>query len=185
MEIIRDTKDFKINMPTAVCIGKFDGVHIGHQKLLKIIAGQKQRGLSPAVFTFDPSPEELFTGRKIEALCTKEAKEEMFEHMGIDIVVEFPLDMESAAMEPEDFVREVLIERMNMRYIAAGSDISFGRGGKGDRALIEQLSRTYGFECVIINKVLADGEEVSSTRIRKAVADGQIGEAKRLLGRVY
>lgn len=182
MEVIR-TADIHIDRPTAVCIGKFDGVHVGHQRLLEHIVAQKARGLTATVFTFNPSAEELFSGNRIVPLCTNDEKESYLEKLGIDIVVEFPLTTESASMLPRQFVTDILIERMNMKYLAAGSDISFGKGGLGDRALIEELSVKLGFQCDIIEKICVDGKEVSSTRVREAVRDGRMEEASRLLGR--
>lgn len=182
MEVIRSS-DFIIERPTAVCIGKFDGVHIGHQKLLGYIVAQKARGLCPAVFSFDPTPEELFSGKKVGLLCSNEEKESYLEATGVDIVIEYPLTFERAAMEPEDFVKNVLLGQMNMRYIAAGVDISFGKNGSGDRQLMEKMAAEYGFDCEIIEKVRVDGEVVSASRVREAVRAGRMEETFRLLGR--
>lgn len=183
MEIIRDTEDFYIDRPTAVCIGKFDGVHVGHRKLIECITRQKQAGLLATVFTFDPSPEELFSGKKSENLCSRIEKEAYLEELGVDIVLEYPLTFENAAVDPTDFVKNILIGQMNMKYIAAGSDISFGKGGNGNRELIEGLSTQYGFKCDIIEKIRVDGKEVSSSRIRHAIEEGHVEEAYRMLGR--
>jgi len=183
MEIIRNTTDFKIERPTAIAIGKFDGVHVGHKKLLEYITRQKANGLFATVFTFNPSPEELFGGFKQTELCSLEEKEEYLEEAGIDIIVEFPLTFETAAIEPSQFVDEILINRMNMRYIAAGYDLSFGKGGLGNKELIAKLSKQYGFKYDIIDKIQVDGEEVSSSRIRQAINSGNAEEAYRMLGR--
>lgn len=184
MEVISGTTQFHMDSYSAVCIGKFDGVHIGHRKLISKITEKKSEGMRAVVFTFDPSPEELFTGKKSGSLCSKEEKEAYLEDLGVDVVIEFPLTFESAAMEAEDFVRKILIDGLNMKYIVAGDDISFGAGGRGDRKLIEQMSTQYGFRCDIINKVMVDGEEVSSSRIREAIRKGKVNEAYRMLGRI-
>ena len=183
MIVIRNTLDFYMDRPTAVCIGKFDGVHIGHKKLLERITAQKARGMLACVFTFDPSPEELFTGKAVATLCDRNEKESYLDELGVDVVIEFPLTFETAATEPEEFVRNYLIDRLNMKYIAAGDDLSFGAGGRGNRELIEKLSTQYNFECDIIEKVMVDGEAVSSSRIRKAYELGHNEEAYRMLGR--
>lgn len=183
MIVIRNTLDFNMDRPTAVCIGKFDGVHIGHKKLLERITAQKQRGMLACVFTFDPSPEELFSGKPLTTLCNREEKEAYLEELGVDVIIEFPLTFETAATEPEDFVKDYLVDRLDMKYIAAGDDLSFGAGGRGNRDLIEKLSIQYGFECDIIEKVRVDGEIVSSSRIREAYELGHNEEAYRMLGR--
>ncbi len=183
MEIIRNTEDFFIKEGTAVCIGKFDGVHLGHQRLLEHIVAKKAEGLKALVFTFNPTPEELLFGKKNESLCRTEEKEKYFEDMGIDIVLEYPLTLENAGTEARAFVENILIDRLNMKYIAAGSDISFGKGGMGNRALIEEMSLEYGFECDIIEKVRMDGVEISSSAIRAEIAAGNTEKAIRMLGR--
>lgn len=184
MEVIRNTTKFHMDRPTAICIGKFDGVHIGHRKLLEMVVAKKLEGMLAVVFTFDPTPEELFTGKKAENLCSRIEKESYLEELGVDIVIEFPLTFETAAIEAEAFVKDILLDGLNMAYIAAGTDISFGDGGKGDRKLIEQMSTQYGFECDIIDKVRVDGEEVSSSRIRHAFENGNVKDAYRMLGRI-
>lgn len=184
MEVIRNTTEFYMDRPTAVCIGKFDGVHIGHKKLLEMVVAKKFQGMLAVVFTFDPTPEELFTGKKANNLCSRIEKEAYLEELGVDVVIEFPLSFETAAIKPEKFVTDILLNKLNMKYIAAGTDISFGDGGKGDRKLIEQMATQYGFECDIISKIRVDGEEVSSSRIRHALEDGKVEDAYRMLGRI-
>ena len=170
--------------PTAVCIGKFDGVHVGHKKLLEYITAQKQRGMLATVFTFNPSPEELFSGIRNESLCSRIEKEAYLEEAGVDVIIEFPLTFESAAIEPEDFVKDILIDKLNMKYIAAGADLSFGNKGRGNRAMIERMAEQFCFECDIIEKVQVDGEDVSSSRIREAIKAGSVDDARRMLGRM-
>ena len=121
MNIISGTTDFNITEKTAVAIGKFDGIHKGHRKLLEEILKQKENGLKACVFTFNPPPEVLFGRRNIGELTTCAEKRECFEKMGIDILIEFPLTFESAAMEPETFVTEILKKQMNASFIPAVS----------------------------------------------------------------
>ena len=92
------------------CIGNFDGIHLGHKKLLNMILDQKQDGLKATVFTFEPSPEEFFVGHPVKQLFTRKEKRKAFEEMGIDILVEFPLTAQTAATPPEDFVKTILVE---------------------------------------------------------------------------
>lgn len=185
MEIIAGTSDFYLERETAVAIGKFDGVHIGHRRLLEEILSQKRNGMAACVFTFDPAPSVLFGRSDGRELTTGKEKRVLFERMGIDILVEFPLTMETAAMEPECFVREVLAKRMNTRFLAAGTDLSFGAGGRGNATLLESLSPHLGFGVKTIGKVCVDGKEVSSSLIRKQVEQGNMPYAGRLLGMPY
>ncbi|MBQ0028215.1 MAG: FAD synthetase family protein [Lachnospiraceae bacterium] len=183
MNIIKGTMDFRIESPTAICIGKFDGVHMGHKKLIECITAQKDKAMLATVFTMKPSPEELFSGVKSEPLCTDEEKESYLEALGVDVIVELPLTFETAAMEPERFVKDILIDRLNMKYIAAGPDLSFGDKGAGNWELMKSMSARYGFDYEIIEKIKADGEEISSSRIRSAMANGHVDKAYKMLGR--
>ena len=110
MRIIAGTTDFRILQPTAVAIGKFDGLHLGHRELLKQILQMKKEGLLSTIFTFDPPPEVLFGKRQAKEITTKEEKRIIFKKMGVDILIEYPLNEVSAAIEPEEFVKEVLKE---------------------------------------------------------------------------
>ena len=185
MDIISETTEFHIDGKTAVAIGKFDGIHLGHKKLLDIILQEKKDGLKSVVFTFDPPPEEFFTGSQIPQLFTKLEKRAAFEEMGIDVLIEFPLTAKTAATDPEDFVRRILVKQIGADFIAAGTDVSFGDKGRGDRHLLRNLSKEIGYELELIDKVRLDGEEVSSTRVRNRVADGDMPMVKRLLGYNY
>ncbi len=185
MEIISGTTEFHIEGKSAVAIGKFDGIHLGHKKLLDIILREKSDGLRSVVFTFDPPPEEFFTGSQIPQLFTRLEKRAAFEEMGIDVLIEFPLTAETAATPPEDFVRRILVGQISADFIAAGTDVSFGDKGRGDQHLLRALSKELGYELELIDKVRIDGEEVSSTRVRNRVADGDMPMVKRLLGYNY
>ena len=185
MKIITRLDELNIEDKTALAMGKFDGIHLGHKKLLNMILDQRQDGLKATVFTFEPSPEEFFVGHTVRQLFTREEKRRAFEKMGVDILVEFPLTADTAATPPEDFVRTILSEDLNAGYIAAGTDVSFGDKGRGDQYLLRNMSKELGFELHLIDKVMLDGQEVSSTRVRNVIADGDMPMAKRLLGDDY
>ncbi len=185
MQIIKDTVHFSLEGESAVAIGKFDGIHIGHKKLLQEILAQKQRGLKACVFTFDPPPAVLFGYSDGKELTTREEKRMLFEQMGVDILIEYPLTRESAAIEPEEFVKDVLVGQMNTRFIAAGTDLSFGNKGRGNAELLYRMAPELQMEVRTIDKVCVEDVEVSSTRVRKLVEDGKMQEVKTLLGEPY
>ncbi len=184
MEIITNTTAFKLNRETAVAIGKFDGVHSGHRKLIERILACKKKGLAACVFTFDPSPA-VFFGKAEKQLTTKEEKRLLFEQMGVDILVEFPMTSETAAMPPEVFAKEILADKLNVRFLAAGSDLSFGAKGAGNAELLQKLGAELGFSVETIEKVCVDGETVSSTLVRERVETGDMEAAEKLLGMPY
>ena len=185
LEIIAGTTDFYLKKETAAAIGKFDGVHIGHRRLLEEILTRKKDGLAACVFTFDPAPAVLFGTSDGKELTTREEKRLLFERMGVDILIEFPLTLETAAMEPEVFVREVLARRMQVRFLAAGNDLSFGKGGRGDADLLKLLAPELGFELQVIDKVCVEGYQVSSSYAREQVEAGDMKLVEQLLGMPY
>lgn len=185
MRIIEGTMDFKINEKTAVAIGKFDGIHRGHRRLLEVLLSQKNKGYHTCVFTFDPPPSTFFAKEKIGELTTKEEKRRMFAKMGIDTLLEFPLTKESAAMAPEFFVKEILVEKMNAGFIVAGTDLSFGDKGKGNSELLIEMSKELGYQVWLIDKVCWGEREVSSSYIREEVTKGNMELVEQLLGNPY
>lgn len=185
MEIIVGTTEFELEQLTAVAIGKFDGVHLGHRRLLEEIIEKKSEGLAACVFTFDPAPAVLFGISDGKELSTKEEKRLLFEKMGIDILIEFPLTEKTASTSPEVFVQNILCGQMNAKYIAAGTDLSFGARGAGNAALLEKMAPELGFSVKTIDKVAVDDIEVSSTYIRSKVEEGAMDVAERFLGMPY
>ena len=170
MEIIAGTSDFYLEKETAAAIGKFDGVHIGHRRLLEEILSRKKDGLAACVFTFDPAPAVLFGTSDGKELTTREEKRLLFERMGVDILIEFPLTHATAAILAEDFVREVLAERMQVRFLAAGNDLSFGSRGAGNVELLRRMGTELDFTVEIIEKVCLEGAELFS--VKKVCPEG-------------
>ena len=185
MEINTNTVDFYLEKETAVAIGKFDGVHIGHRRLLEEIQECKKKGLASCVFTFEPAPAIFFGFSDGRLLTTKEEKRLLFERMGVDILVEFPLNKKTAAMSPAAFATEVLARQMNTRFLVAGTDLSFGAGGAGNAELLRKLGPELGFQVKTIEKVCMEGRKVSSTLVRTKVEEGEMQEAEQLLGMPY
>ncbi len=185
MQIIKETTEFMLPGKSAVAIGKFDGIHLGHQKLLEKITEQKKNGLLAVVFTFSPAPEAFFSGKETKGLMSIEEKRAAFKKAGIDILIEFPLNKETAATEPERFVEEYLVGKLKAAFIAAGTDLSFGKKGAGDAALLKRMAESSGYRVELIEKVSVAGEEVSSTIVREAVENGDMEKAQALLGVPY
>lgn len=185
MKIIHDTKEFHIKEPTAVAIGKFDGIHLGHAELLKHIINAKERGLLSCVFTFDPSAAIFFGGSDVKEITTLKERRLVFENMGIDILVEFPLDNDTASIEPVDFLKSVLKDKLNAKFIAAGSDLSFGHKGRGDALLLSDMANELDYAVKIIPKILYEDREISSTYLREEIAGGNMDKVIKLLGHPY
>ena len=185
MKIIKDTTEFYIEEATAVAIGKFDGFHCGHQKLLQRMQEQKEKGLATVVFTFVPSPAAFFSKEPEKELTTIKEKRKIFENAGIDYLIEYPFYQEIADMEPNTYIEEVLVKRIHAKCIVAGEDVSFGRRGLGNYQMLKEKAQKFGYDVIIIDKVQYEGREVSSTYVREEVAKGKMELVHQLLGIPY
>jgi len=172
---------------SVVCIGAFDGLHLGHRALVHR-AVERARALDvPAVaLTFEPLPREFFApAEKPPRLTLARAKFEGLRDNGIDLVGLLRFNGKLASMDAERFVREVLVGRLQAREVWIGPDFRFGKGRVGDLTLLRELGESLGFTAHAIHPVVVDGERVSSTRIREALTLGDFDTVERLLGRRY
>ena len=186
MQIIRGLPSPSHKRDCAAVIGNFDGVHLGHQALLRAVSSEaKLRGLASAVVTFEPHPVELFGTHPHARICTLRDKMRLFEACGIDLVFILPFTKRFAALSPEAFARDILAEGLSCRWVTVGSNFQFGSGNAGDIGLLTELGLTYGFEAVATPLVYRDDMRVSSSRIRAAMAVGDLKTAEALLGRPY
>ncbi len=183
MQIITDLSQFHTTVKTAVTIGKFDGLHRGHRRILEEIL--QKDGRIPCVVTFDPLPEVFFGRLDGGVLTTREEKRRAFDRAGVELLVELPFGREMASMEPERFVREILQGRLHAGLVAAGPDLSYGDLGRGDFALLRKMAPSCGFVTREIGKVEYKGQDISSTLIRNLVREGRMEEAADCLGGPY
>lgn len=186
MKIIAGTREFQIQEPTVVTIGKFDGRHKGHQKLLReMLDFREKKGYKTAVFTFDMAPFGVVSGRGQKVITTNQERRNNMEKMGIDYMVEYPFDQKAAHMPPEEFVEKILAGQMGARAVVAGTDCGFGYQRRGDAALLKKLAPKYGYEAVIIRKEQEGHRDISSTYIREELEAGNVEKANGLLGEPY
>lgn len=171
----------------AITIGTFDGVHLGHRALIaRAIAEATARGCASVVVTWDRHP--LMTLRPEAAprlLSTPQRKLELLEATGVDSVAVLPFTEELSHLSPEDFVDEVLVKGLKARAVFVGEAWRFGHKRAGDMDLLQKLGRENGFEAEPVNLASQDGDAVSSSRIREAVAAGHMNVARQLLGRPF
>lgn len=185
MQYITGTREFQIGEPTAVTLGKFDGLHRGHQKLLQEVFRFRDKGFQPAVFTFETTPNTLMKGKLQTMITTNAERRENLERAGVTYLVEYPFNQEVAHMDPEEFVSHILVGQMGAKAIVTGPDNRFGYQRRGDVALLRKLSSKYGYEVVVVDKALDGSREISSTYIREELAAGNIEKANELLGYTY
>ncbi len=176
-----------VTQPSAVTIGNFDGVHLGHQAMLRqAVAVARAQQLTPCAVTFEPHPRELFTPETAPArLSNLRDKLTNLAAAGIQHTHICHFNTTLAQMSAEQFVQQILIDGLQTRYLLIGDDFCFGAKRAGNFALLQQLSSQHGYELAAMHSVTQGTTRVSSTAIRAALAAGQLDTATQLLGRPY
>jgi len=172
---------------TALAIGNFDGVHAGHQAILRrAIEYARSSGALATAVTFDPHPLKILRPQHAPSLLsTLEQRLEWMEQLGLDAVLILPFTPELAAVPATEFVERMLAGTLRAERIFVGENFRFGHRHAGDVALLESLAHRFGYTVEIMPPVAVDGEVVSSTSVRRAVTEGRMDAAARLLGRPY
>jgi len=171
----------------AVTIGNFDGVHRGHQALVRLVVERARgQGGEAVVLSFDPHPARVLAPERAPAALTTAAqKQELLATLGVDVLAVLPFTRELAAQSPETFVSGVLVSVLSARQVVVGDSFRFGRGQSGDVARLRELGSRGGFSIEALSPLLDGGQPVSSSRVREALAAGEVAAAERLLGRAY
>ena len=185
MKYVTGEIGYTMDRPSAVSLGKFDGLHRGHRKLLDEVLKQKKNGLASVIFTFTQNPTRVLSGLSAQNIITNEERRAMLEEEGIDCLVECPFVPELAHMEPERFVEKILVEQLKAAFIAVVTDFHFGYQRRGDYELLLKLGDRYGFQVEVVEKAQSHGRDISSTYIREALHEGNIPLANELLGYSY
>lgn len=175
----------KISNPTAVTIGIFDGVHKGHQVILKrLIKEAKKLHLKSVAITFHPHPVKVLNpDATIPLLMSLEHRIRLIKEMGVDQCFIERFTKRFSRLNPEDFIKKVLIDKLNLKVLVTGENFLFGFKEKGNIGLLKRLSRLYNFKLCSMKPVKMNGEFISSTRIRRAIEKGDLVFASRMLGR--
>lgn len=172
---------------TVLTIGNFDGVHIGHQKIIKeVVSSAKRLKGTPVVMTFDPHPLRYLQPEKelyLLTLCDEKAK--IIEKLGVQILLCVKFDQSFAGLEPEEFIKKILVDKLAVKEVIIGKDYRFGKAKKGDVNLLKKEGKKYGFKVEVVNPVKIRGEVVSSSVIRSLIKKGEIKKVTNFLGRPY
>lgn len=189
MQTYRNIGDIPYDNHSVVTVGTFDGVHLGHRRILeRMRAFTTDHGGRTVLITFEPHPR-LVLSRSIQPtiglLTTLAEKHAILQRLGIDVLVILPFTFEFAQTPPEDFVHHILVERIGLRHIVIGHDHNFGKDRAGNEELLRRLGQEYQFTVERVEPVLVDGEIVSSTKIRTALREGNIAKANAMLGYPY
>lgn len=181
MQHIYNTTDFQFHN-TAVSLGKFDGIHVGHRLLMSEITNEKKRGLAAAAFSFAKHPRKQLDHTVNQLIYTEQEKKRILENLGLDILVSYPFDDSVIHMEAEDFVRDILVKKMGAKMVVVGEDFCFGYKRRGDTRLLAEMAGDSGYVLKVIPKRKVDGEVVGSSLIRQYLSIGEMEKANELLG---
>ncbi|MBO5259439.1 MAG: bifunctional riboflavin kinase/FAD synthetase [Agathobacter sp.] len=182
MKYINNTLTFKIEEPTVITFGKFDGLHRGHELLMKTLFQKREvYGYQTVVFTFDIPPRNKVNEMEAKVLTTNAEKLHIFEREGIDYLLECPFTPEVMNMKPEEFLKWV-VTSLNVKCIVAGEDFHFGSKRQGDHVLIRQMAEELEYEACIFPKVQENNRDISSTYVREEISKGNLEMANFLLG---
>lgn len=186
MRYTTGTCEFSSDIPCVITLGKFDGLHRGHKKLLERvvdIAGERQ--LTSVMFTFEVSPYTLTRDDRHRVLLTNDERCKMLEQTDLDWLFECPFDEHMMRMEAEEFVRELLVKRLKAACLVIGPDFRFGHNRAGDAQLLKRMGREYGFSVEVLSKEMYGDREISSTLIRECILQGEMEKAADMLGYPY
>jgi len=182
MKVIFDPEE-PIQNSTSATIGNFDGVHIGHKKILSAVKQEaKQQGLSSCVITFHPHPQKVLQNIDIPLLVPIRERLKLLEDQGIDVVACYTFTKDIAKISAQDFVTDILVGKLNLKHLIVGPDFSFGRKREGNLSLLNKMGAEYGFDTEVVETALYEGEIVSSTSIRNLVREGNLLKARNFLG---
>ena len=190
MQIINSLEDLRIKERTAVALGNFDGIHLGHRRIMEnALEGAKNRGLVPLCFTFSNHPFNFILGREaddpaaVKLICSEEEKISIIEDMGFGILVNVPFDERIMKMRAHDFFEEVLLGNLHAGCISVGFNYSYGARAEGKPGMLKAECAQAGIGCRIQDAVKVDGKVVSSTLIREMISEGNMERVSAYLGR--
>lgn len=185
MQYIKGIENYKNDNKTAITLGKFDGLHQGHELLIsRVIQHQKQDKVDSVVFVFDMSPFYQKMGMVYERLLNNEEKVARLDER-VDYFVECPFVDSIAKIEPEAFIENILVGIFHAKYIVVGTDFRFGYNRRGDVQMLKEYSSIYDFQVEAIEKKQYQGREISSTYIKEELKKGNVSMAEELLGYSY
>lgn len=188
MLTVSNTKHFRIESPTIVTIGTFDGVHLGHQKILSRLKELKaQTGLKTVVLTFDPHPRSVLFPHQtdLKLITLVDEKLDLLNRYGVDVTVVYPFSKEFSEIEAKKYVEEILVQNLKVKHLVIGYDHRFGKDRKGDIQLLQSFSKEYNYTVEEIDAMDIDHIAISSSKIRHALENGDVELASEFLGHSF
>lgn len=185
MQIIRGLHNLDEQIASAVSIGNFDGVHLGHQKIItSLVEKSKKLGLKSILISFSPTPQQFF-GKSQSTLSSFKEKHKLLENLGLDAHLLIYFNQQFGQMSAADFIKNILIKRLNIRYCLVGDDFAFGKNKSGSLDLLQEFGGQFDFVAENIDSVLQSKNRISSSKIRQFLADSNFDLAAKMLGRKF
>lgn len=185
MKYVKGIDAYQDTRPSAITLGKFDGLHLGHELLVsRVEEHQAQDSVVGIVFAFDMRGMYEKLNKPYQMLLSNEEKAARLDGR-VEYFIDCPFDEQIASMEAEEFIEKVLVERFHAKYIVVGTDFHFGHGKRGDYRMLQAYSEKYGFQVDVMEKKRHEGREISSTYIKELLAEGKKELADELLGYRY
>ncbi len=179
-------KNFPKNQSTIVTIGNFDGVHIGHQTLLKTMCKHaSDHSAKTIVITFEPHPQKILKGSKHKPLTTPKDKFSLLKKLGIDLIFQLQFSLQVASMDTKTFIQEILLNKLQMKELVLGHDFSMGHNQSGTKDVINILGKTLSFTVTTVPPTFIQEDIISSSSIRKKLEQGMVSSATHMLGHPY
>jgi len=186
MIIINSLNEVKSFDKSVVTIGKFDGIHKGHEVLIeKTVDYSKQEQLTSVVFTFKNSPISYFSNIITREIITEVEKMNKLKLLGVDVVIDIPFNKDMAEISAQDFVKQILVDKLGAKKLIIGHDFAFARKREGTPPILKILGKKYGFDVEVIEPVVINNIRVSSTHVKDLIYAGRVDEIKNYLGRNY
>lgn len=186
MEII-DLLEYKERQfNTAIALGNFDGIHLGHQKLIKsMVTKSKEMGVKPSLLLFKDHTKTTIDNNRPKILTNNQQKFDIAENLGVEIIYLLDFDENIMKLSGEEFVKDIILDKMNGKLLTVGFDYRFGYKASGDAKYLKELGDKYDIEVIVVEPVYSDDEVVSSSIIRELISKGKIEETTKKLGRPY
>ncbi len=176
----------ELGSESVVVLGNFDGVHKGHQKLLQVAKDlAKAKNLLAVALSFYPHPTWVLGNQPKPLVMSRQDRKHKIKEEGMDVFIEYPFTKSFASISPEEFFKEVLVDKLHARAIVIGSNYFFGKGKAGNVTCMRGLGEKYDVEIIVVDTVKIEGEVISSTHIRSLISEGKMEEAEDLLGHPY
>lgn len=188
MEYLK-TKDIKIENKTIITIGNFDGVHQGHAKLINELLVYKNKDeykdAKTAVLSFNPHPLSFILNKEFKTMFDNTEKRSIFENMGMDIFIEYPFDEQTCNLSANQFVKDILIDKLNATIVVIGEDYCFGKNKEGNAKKLQEILKKYNIPVIIMPIVLFNDEKISSSKIRECLINGDMEKVTYFLNKPY